>query len=107
MGKKQENKKRVVNYKGGRCLYSCVLLRFGNTLGCPSLRRMHSYRNLPYKLTSSWCKQRKVRRKEKGPELYLTFPPKVTTARIDFHQILRLHIPWQKVSPMSSQMINL
>jgi hypothetical protein len=24
----------------GRCSYSCVLLRFKNTLGCPSLRRM-------------------------------------------------------------------
>lgn len=91
-------KKRVVNYKG-RCLYSCVLLRFENTFGWPSLRRMHSYKNLPYKLTSSCCKQRKVRRKEKRPELYPTFPPKVTTARIDSHQILRLHIPWQKHLP--------
>jgi hypothetical protein len=24
------------------------LLRFGNTLGCPSLRRTHLYGNLPY-----------------------------------------------------------
>jgi hypothetical protein len=36
----------------GRFPYECVLLRFGNTLGlgCPSLRRTHSYGNLPYKL---------------------------------------------------------
>jgi hypothetical protein len=97
MGKKQENKKRVLNIRGGAHTH-VFFLRFGNTLGCPALRRLHSYMNLPYNLTSC-CKQRKVARKEKRPELYPTFSPKVTTARIDFHQILRLHIPWQKHLP--------
>jgi hypothetical protein len=46
-------------------------------------------------------------RKEKRTELYPTFSPKTTTAPIDFHQILRLAHPMAKVSPMSSQIINL
>jgi hypothetical protein len=53
MGRKQGNKKRVCSHKG-RFEYSCVLLRFGNTLRCPSLRRMHTYWNLPYNLRSRY-----------------------------------------------------
>jgi hypothetical protein len=51
MRKKQRNRKRVIIYTRGRFLYSCVLLRFGNTLGCPSLRRRQSYENLPYNIS--------------------------------------------------------
>jgi len=45
-GKKLVNKKRVA-YEGERFQYSCILLRFGNTLGahdlgCAFLRRTHS-----------------------------------------------------------------
>jgi hypothetical protein len=53
MGKKQGNQKRALLHKG-RFSYSCVLLRFGNTLvqahalECPSLRRTCSYGNFPY-----------------------------------------------------------
>ncbi len=32
--------------------YSCVLLWFGNTLECPSFKRMHSYGNVLYNLIS-------------------------------------------------------
>jgi hypothetical protein len=49
MRKKQ--KKESYNLHKGRFLYSCVLLRFGNTLGCPSLRRRQSYENLPYNIS--------------------------------------------------------
>jgi hypothetical protein len=51
------NQKRVVYAREGRFSYLCVLLRFGNTLRLtpssasplPSLmKRMHSYKNLPY-----------------------------------------------------------
>jgi len=33
-----------------RLPYSWVLLRFGNTLGCPSLKRTHLYENVPYNI---------------------------------------------------------
>jgi hypothetical protein len=46
-GKKRGNKKRVVYVRGGSC--NCVVpLSFKNNLGCPSLKRTHSYKNIPY-----------------------------------------------------------
>jgi hypothetical protein len=47
-GKKWENQKSCLCK--GRLLYLCVLLRFRNTLRCPSLLRTHSCRNLPYNM---------------------------------------------------------
>jgi hypothetical protein len=32
--------------------YSCILLQFGNTFECPSFKRIHSYGNVLYNLTS-------------------------------------------------------
>jgi hypothetical protein len=51
-GKKKGKSKEGCLQKG-RFLYLCVLLMFRNTLGfmpsgCPSLKRTHSYGNLPY-----------------------------------------------------------
>jgi hypothetical protein len=51
--RKEENKKRVVYIRGASCTHGVVLLRFrkhpeAHALECPSLRKMHSYGNLPY-----------------------------------------------------------
>jgi hypothetical protein len=55
------NEKRVVLCRE-RFQYSCILLRFGNTLGlmplkCPCLRRTHSYWNLPYNIMTNPCEK--------------------------------------------------
>jgi hypothetical protein len=48
--RKKQKKGSYILHKG-RFLYSCVLLRFRNTLGCPSLRRRQSNENLPYNIS--------------------------------------------------------
>ncbi len=50
MEKEARKSKESYLHKGRFLLYSCILLRFGNSLSRPSLRRTHSYGNLPYKL---------------------------------------------------------
>jgi hypothetical protein len=46
--KQERSRKKESCLHKGRFPYMCILLRFGNTLGCPSNKRMHSYGNLPY-----------------------------------------------------------
>ncbi len=51
--KKEKRKSKESYLHQGRFLNSCVLLRFGNTLRCPSLKRTHLHKNLPYIITKS------------------------------------------------------
>jgi hypothetical protein len=99
----------LLTIRGGGACTHVFSWGLGTPLGAPPLvRRMHSFGKPPLQ-ANFFMLQTKEKSGEKRKDLSSTplFQPKVTTARIDSHQILRLHIPWQKVSPMSSQIINL